>query len=81
MWAMTKHLRVSHGNNEFSPEAAFTSTASRAFGVTPSAAWRYSNGVPKHTFYLHLKNTEFRFNHRHESVYQALLSLLRTTSL
>jgi len=26
--------------------------------------------VPKHTFYLHLKETEFRFNHRHDDLYK-----------
>ncbi len=34
-------------------------------------------GVPKHTFYLHLKETEFRFNHRKENPYKLLLRILR----
>jgi hypothetical protein len=33
--------------------------------------------VPRHTFYLHLKETEFRFNHRHTDLYKVLLRLLR----
>ncbi|MDD5041054.1 MAG: IS1595 family transposase, partial [Candidatus Peribacteraceae bacterium] len=31
----------------------------------------------KQTFYLHLKECEFRFNHRHENLYNLLLSLFR----
>ncbi|EGY53463.1 ISTde3 transposase, partial [Neisseria shayeganii 871] len=39
------------------------------------------NGVPKHTFYLHLKETEFRFNHRHDDLYKVLLGMLRKDPL
>ena len=39
------------------------------------------NGVPKHTFYLHLKETEFRFNHRHDDLYKILLRMLRENPL
>ncbi|MGB3392970.1 MAG: IS1595 family transposase, partial [Mesorhizobium sp.] len=28
-------------------------------------------------FYLHLKETEFRFNHRRDNLYQYLLKILR----
>ncbi|MBP8927365.1 MAG: IS1595 family transposase, partial [Ottowia sp.] len=31
--------------------------------------------------YLHLKETEFRFNHRHQNLHKALLSLLRNNPL
>ena len=34
-------------------------------------------GVPKHSFYYHLKETEFRFSHRHNDLYNILLKLLR----
>jgi hypothetical protein len=35
------------------------------------------NGVPDHIFYLHLKETEFRFNHRRDNLYHKILKLLR----
>ncbi|MEO9884986.1 MAG: IS1595 family transposase, partial [Balneola sp.] len=35
------------------------------------------NGVPKHTFLLHLKETEFRFNHRNTNLYKVLLTLFK----
>ena len=34
-------------------------------------------GMNKRTFYLHLKECEFRFNHRHDEVYEILLELCR----
>jgi hypothetical protein len=40
-----------------------------------------SFGIPKHTFYLHVKETEFRFNHRHGNLYRALLKLVREDPL
>jgi transposase len=39
------------------------------------------HGVAKHTFAMHLKETEFRFNHRHDNLYRALLKLLRARPL
>lgn len=39
------------------------------------------NGIPIQTFFLHLKETEFRFNHRHDNIYDELLKMLRTDPL
>ncbi|MBQ7673833.1 MAG: IS1595 family transposase, partial [Alphaproteobacteria bacterium] len=38
-------------------------------------------GIKKEKFNLHLKETEWRFNHRHENIYKLLLSLLRKNPL
>ncbi|MFR9678796.1 IS1595 family transposase, partial [Acinetobacter sp. SEK570] len=35
----------------------------------------------KKMFYLHLKETEYRFNHRHSNLYLDLLKLLRNDPL
>ncbi|MGB8338047.1 MAG: IS1595 family transposase, partial [Burkholderiales bacterium] len=35
----------------------------------------------QHTFYLHLKESEYRFNHRNDNLYLELLKLLRTNPL
>lgn len=37
-------------------------------------------GMSRKTFCLHLKESEFRFNHRHERVYEALLKSCRKTN-
>src|SRR5665811_1976224 len=39
------------------------------------------NGIAPHTFYLHLKECEWRFNHRNDNIYLQLLKLLRTQPL
>ena len=75
-----KHFRVHHGANEFA------NGQSHINGI--ESFWSYAkrrlakfNGVPKHTFYLHLKETEFRFNHRRDNLYLEVLKLLRNNPL
>ena len=75
-----KHLRVRHNDNEFA------NLQSHINGI--ESFWSYAkrrltkfNGVPRHTFYLHLKETEFRFNHRRDNLYRELLKLLRNNPI
>ena len=75
-----KHFRVYHSDNEFATGPnhvngieSFWSFAKRRLGKF--------NGIPKHTFYLHLKETEFRFNHRQQDLYKILLSCFRNQPL
>ncbi|MGK0499284.1 MAG: hypothetical protein ACJAYG_000920 [Oceanicoccus sp.] len=39
------------------------------------------NGIHQHTFYLHLKETEFRFNNRRDNLYRILMKELRSNPL
>lgn len=75
-----KHLRVNHGHNEFARGSVHVNGIESFWSYAKRRLVQF-NGVPRHTFYLHLKETEFRFNHRHSSLYQALLSLLRNNPL
>ena len=75
-----KHLRVNHGNNEFARGSVHVNGIESFWSYAKRRMVQF-NGVPRHTFYLHLKETEFRFNHRHGSLYKALLSLLRNNPL
>lgn len=66
-----KHFRVRHGKSEF------VRGKSHINGI--EAFWSYAKvrlhrlrGIPKHTFYLHLKECEWRFNHRGENLYAIL---------
>jgi transposase-like protein len=75
-----KHFRVNHGHNEFVRGSRHVN------GI--ESFWSYAKhrlsqfcGVRHDKFELHLKETEFRFNHRHEDLYKALLQLLRTYPL
>lgn len=72
----SKHFRVRHHMNEFGVHNNHIN------GI--ESFWSYSkrrlakfNGVPSHTFYLHLKECEFRFNHRKENLYKLLLKSFR----
>ena len=38
-------------------------------------------GIHKSTFYFHLKECEFRFNHKNETIYKLLLKILRDRPL
>ena len=38
-------------------------------------------GMNKDTFYLHLKECEFRFNYRNDDLYRVLLKMIRNTPL
>ena len=75
-----KHLRVNHGNNEFARGSVHVNGIESFWSYAKRRLVKF-NGVPRHTFYLHLKETEYRFNHRHDSVYRALLFLLRSNPL
>ena len=75
-----KHFRVHHGHDEFANGNKHIN------GI--ESFWSYAkrhlvqfNGVPRHTFYLHLKEIEFRFNHRNDNLYLAILKLLREKPL
>ncbi|MFH0881957.1 MAG: IS1595 family transposase, partial [bacterium] len=50
------------------------------WGYAKSRLARF-RGVPRNTFYLHLKECEFRFNNRREDLYQLLLKILRDNPL
>ena len=70
-----KHFRVNHGQNEFARGNAHVNGIESFWSYAKRRLVQF-NGVPRHTFYLHLKETEFRFNHRQTDLYKALLSLL-----
>jgi len=62
-----RHFRVNHGGNEF------VRGSKHVIGI--ESFWNYAkhrltqfHGVAKHTFALHLKETEFRFKHRHQNL-------------
>jgi len=71
-----KHFRVNHGNNEF-VRGKHHVNGIESFWSFAKRRLAQFNGIAKHTFDLHLKECEFRFNHRHEDLYLALLKLLR----
>ena len=49
------------------------------WGLTKARLAKF-RGISAKTFYLHLKESEFRFNHRNEDLYKILLKELRTSA-
>ena len=80
MWGLTSYWRVNHGNNEFAQGGVHVNGMESFWSYAKRRLVQF-DGAPRHTFYLHLKETEYRFNHRHQSLYHALRSLLGNTAL
>jgi len=75
-----KHFRVHHGKSEFARGRSHINGI-EAFWSFAKVRLHKLKGVHKHMLYLHLKECEFRFNHRKENLYNVLLKLLRKHSL
>lgn len=75
-----KHFRVRHGQNEFARGAQHINGIESFWSYAKQRLIQF-HGVARHTFYLHLKETEFRFNHRHDDLYKVLLKMLRKDPL
>lgn len=74
-----KHLRVDHARNEFSSRRVRGNHINGIEGFWGYAKSRLSRfrGMHRRTFLFHLKECEFRFNHRGQDLYQVLLRLCR----
>ena len=75
-----RHFRVRHGQDEFVGGASHINGI-ESFWSFAKARLQQFKGVPRHTFLLHLKECEFRFNHRYEDLYKLLFKLLRQQPL
>ena len=75
-----KHYRVTHSEDVFANGRAHVNGIENFWGVAKSRMVKM-RGIKKEKFNLHLKETEWRFNHRHENIYKLLLSLLRKNPL
>ena len=75
-----KHFRVNHSANEFANEISNINGIESFWSFAKRRLLKF-NGVKKETFYLHLKECEFRFNHRNDNLYKLLLTLLRNSPL
>jgi transposase len=70
VWSGYKHHRINHskefarGHNHINGIESFWSYVKRKM--------RKHNGIARHKFYLYLKESEFRFNHRGEDLYPVL---------
>lgn len=75
-----KHYRVNHGAD------LFANRGSHINGI--ESFWSYAkrrlekfHGIANSTFYLHLKECEFRFNYRNADLYKMLITMFRDNPL
>jgi transposase len=72
-----KHYRVRHDRDEFACGSAHINGIEGFWGMAKTRLVKF-RGMRQETFYLHLKECEFRFNHRTEDLYQLLLKITRS---
>ena len=71
-----KHLRVDHGKDEFATDKAHINGIEGFWGYAKTRLVKY-RGMHPHSFSLHLKECEFRFNYRDHDIYRMLLKIFR----
>jgi transposase len=75
-----KHLRVDHSSNEFVRGKAHINGIEGFWGYAKSRLTKF-RGMSPATFYLHLKECEFRFNFRGQNLYKVMLKIIRKNPL
>jgi len=74
------HYRVYHSKNEFARGKNHINGIESFWSWAKRRLHKF-NGVHRKYFYLHLKECEWRFNHRQDDIYRLLLNELRRNPL
>ena len=75
-----KHFRVQHGTDEFVNGKCHINGIESFWSFAKRRLQKF-HGIPQSTFYLHLKECEFRFNYRNKNIYAILLKMCREKPL
>ena len=75
-----KHFRVKHVYNEFAKGPNHINGIESFWSFAKRRLSKF-NGLRPEKFFHHLKECEFRFNHRRDNLYSVILSLLRNHPL
>ena len=75
-----KHYRIKHGQNEFAQGTNHINGIENFWAIAKTRLIKF-RGIHKSTFYLHIKECEFRFNYRDKNLYQLLLKIIRDNPL
>ncbi len=76
----SKHYRVHHAQDEF-VQGTHHVNGIESFWSFAKRRLQKFNGIAATTFNLHLKECEYRFNHRNKNLYRELLKLLEKNPL
>lgn len=74
------HFRVDHSKDEFARGRVHINGIEGLWGLAKVRLVKFK-GLPKHTFHLHLKETEWRYNNRAYDKTKLLLRYLRENPL
>ena len=75
-----KHFRIDHGRSEFAKGSTHVNGIEGFWGFSKTRLSRF-RGMSKSTFYLHLKECQFRFNYRDQDLYQLLIKMIKNQPL
>ncbi|KPK24603.1 MAG: transposase [Desulfobacterales bacterium SG8_35_2] len=75
-----KHFRVNHGQDQFVHDKSHINGIESFWGYAKTRLSKF-RGMNRKTFYLHLKECEFRFNNRGKNLYHLMLEILRKNPL
>jgi len=75
-----KHYRIFHSKNEFARGKNHVNGIESFWSYAKRRISQF-NGVPKNKFILHLKESEWRFNHRSDNMYKVLMRELSQNPL
>lgn len=74
------HYRVFHSENEFVRRKSHVNGIESFWSFTKRRLSQF-NALSDETFYLHLKESEFRFNNRFKNLFDIILKQLRVSPL
>jgi transposase len=75
-----KHFRILHSDDKFAEGSNHINGIEGFWGYAKVRLSRF-RGMSKNTFYLHLKECEFRFNYRNENLYSLLIKITKDNGL
>ncbi len=75
-----KHYRIYHSKDEFARGKNHVNGIESFWSYTKRRISKF-NGVPRNKFILHLKESEWRFNHRSDNIYKLLMKELSKNPL
>ena len=75
-----KHYRVNHGSDQFATRKSHINGIESFWAFAKGRLTKF-HGISDSTFYLHLKECEFRFNYRNKNLYKMLLKMFRENPL
>ena len=75
-----QHYRIYHSKNEFARGKNHINGIESFWGFTKTRMQKL-RGIRKDKFMIHLKESEWRWNHRNESIYKILLKILAENPL